>query len=198
MQLIQNRNIKKLKLIYYFLALQIAAIYTAIVGLFVETKEKWKWWILTCVVCFIAFLVGVLCLLPVSIRYECFTIILQIISTPFWISGRPSSRSLVGRVYHWSHGGHIHGAGINCFRLDLRAGIAIQRLRVCAWIQTVLRVEICVAGQSHFVYGMYREIHHKFIHINMIFYCCEIFSKNNNSKSIVEAFGNMKSRVNIS
>ncbi|XP_060870233.1 sodium-dependent nutrient amino acid transporter 1-like isoform X1 [Metopolophium dirhodum] len=50
-----------------FLSL-IAAIYTAIVGLSVETKEKWKWWILTCMVCFIAFLVGVLCLLPENLQ----------------------------------------------------------------------------------------------------------------------------------
>ncbi|VVC40245.1 Hypothetical protein CINCED_3A018596 [Cinara cedri] len=46
-----------------FLSL-IAATYTAIVGLSVETKEKWKWWILTCTICFIGFLMGVLCLLP--------------------------------------------------------------------------------------------------------------------------------------
>ncbi|XP_016655699.1 sodium-dependent nutrient amino acid transporter 1 isoform X2 [Acyrthosiphon pisum] len=50
-----------------FLSL-IAAIYTAIVGLSVETKEKWKWWILTCMVCFIAFLMGVLCLLPENLQ----------------------------------------------------------------------------------------------------------------------------------
>ncbi|KAL5240353.1 hypothetical protein ACI65C_007763 [Semiaphis heraclei] len=50
-----------------FLSL-IAAIYTAIVGLSVETKEKWKWWILTCMVSFIAFLVGVLCLLPENLQ----------------------------------------------------------------------------------------------------------------------------------
>lgn len=113
-------------------------------------------------VCFIAFLVGVLCLLPVSIRREWLTIILLIISTPFWTEGKPSSRAFAGRVHHWSHGGYIHGAGTNCFRLDLRAGITIQRLRVCAWIQTMLRVEICVAGLSDFVYGTYLRIPHKF------------------------------------
>lgn len=53
--------------------LQIAATYTAVVGLSVETKEKWKWWILTCMVCFVGFLVGVLCLLPVSRAFR-FTI----------------------------------------------------------------------------------------------------------------------------
>jgi len=142
----------------FFLVSQIAAIYTAIVGLSVETKEKWKWWILTCMVSFIAFLVGVLCLLPVSIRRECLTTILLILSTPFWILGKPSSRAFVGRVHHWSNGGNIHGAGNNCFRLDLRAGIAIQRLRVCTWIQTLLRVEIRVDGHSNFIYGMYHGI----------------------------------------
>ncbi|XP_050421694.1 sodium-dependent nutrient amino acid transporter 1-like isoform X2 [Adelges cooleyi] len=50
-----------------FLSL-IAATYTAVVGLSVETKEKWKWWILTCTVCFIGFLVGVLCLLPENLQ----------------------------------------------------------------------------------------------------------------------------------
>jgi len=75
----------KMNLSFFFLVSQIAAIYTAIVGLSVETKEKWKWWILTCMVSFIAFLVGVLCLLPVSIptRRECLTTILLILSTPF-------------------------------------------------------------------------------------------------------------------
>ncbi|XP_050538405.1 sodium-dependent nutrient amino acid transporter 1 isoform X2 [Daktulosphaira vitifoliae] len=50
-----------------FLSL-IAAIYTVVVGLSVETKEKWKWWILTSTVCFIGFLVSVLCLLPENLQ----------------------------------------------------------------------------------------------------------------------------------
>ncbi|XP_025418408.1 sodium-dependent nutrient amino acid transporter 1 isoform X2 [Sipha flava] len=50
-----------------FLSL-IAATYTTVVGLSVETKEKWKWWILTCTVCFIGFLMGVLCLLPENLQ----------------------------------------------------------------------------------------------------------------------------------
>jgi len=49
---------------------QMAATYTAVVGLSVETKDKWKWWILTSTVCFVGFLMSVLCLLPVSIPFR--------------------------------------------------------------------------------------------------------------------------------
>lgn len=46
---------------------QVALVYTVVVSVMIETKERWAPWIITLGFCVIGFLAGIICLLPVSV-----------------------------------------------------------------------------------------------------------------------------------
>ncbi|XP_075230210.1 sodium-dependent nutrient amino acid transporter 1-like isoform X2 [Lycorma delicatula] len=45
-----------------------AIVFTVIESIMIETKERWKWWMITAGVCTVAFLAGIICLLPVKLE----------------------------------------------------------------------------------------------------------------------------------
>lgn len=47
-----------------------ALVFTVTTTVIVESKERWKHWIITAGFCAICFLAGIICLLPVSLLYR--------------------------------------------------------------------------------------------------------------------------------